>query len=90
MAKTLSDLNETLFGILENLTKENLEPAEVEKNIKLAETAQKIGETIIKNSEVSLKAFIIQQKISLNSAQKTNLPEMLTTSAKEDNDEEDI
>ncbi len=89
MSKTLTDLNEKLFGILEKLTDENLDPDEIEKTIKVADTAQKIGETIIKNSEVSLKAFIIQTKLNTGSKQ-TAMPAMLTTSAKEDDDEEDI
>ena len=90
MSKTLTDLNEKLFGILEKLTDENLDPDEIEKTIKVADTAQKIGETIIKNSEVSLKAYIIQTKLNSGSAKKADMPAMLTTSAKEEDDEEDI
>ena len=57
MMNTLGDLNNHLFAQLEKLGDDDLIGDELEVEIKRTEAMAKIGEQIIKNGELQLKAM---------------------------------
>lgn len=54
---TLSDLNNHLFEQLERLNDDELDPEQLEKEIKRSESMTKIAEQIIKNGELAFKTM---------------------------------
>lgn len=66
MKNSLSDLNNYLFEQLERVNDDELDDEEMEKEIKRAETVTKIGQTIISNAEVQLKAWKEANEYGLN------------------------
>lgn len=56
MKNKLNDLNNYLFEQIENINGEDLTPEELQTSITKAEAITKIGESIIKNAELQLKA----------------------------------
>lgn len=56
MKNTLNDLNEYLFGTLDALTNDSLDAEELDKEIKRAESVQKVAKTIIENGNLALQA----------------------------------
>ena len=55
MKNKLTDLNNYLFEQIEKLNDDDLTDEELDKQIKKAEAIQNISETIIKNSELTMK-----------------------------------
>lgn len=66
MKNSLSDLNNYLFEQLERVNDDELDDEEMEKEIKRAEVVTKIGQTIISNAEVQLKAWKEANEYGLN------------------------
>ncbi len=57
MKNTLGDLNNHLFAQLEKLGDDDLKGDELEAEIRRSEALAKVGEQIIKNGELQLKAM---------------------------------
>lgn len=55
MKNTLGDLNNYLFEAIERLNDDELDEADLDKEIKRSDAVQKVAETIIKNGELALK-----------------------------------
>ena len=56
MKNTLADLNNYLFEAIERINDDNLDDAQLEKEIKRSEAVQKIAKTIIDNGNLALQA----------------------------------
>ncbi|KAA3642119.1 MAG: hypothetical protein DWP95_05660 [Proteobacteria bacterium] len=56
MKNTLHDLNNHLFAALERLNDEDLTPEQVEQEIKRSHASAKVGQSIIANANLQLKA----------------------------------
>lgn len=56
MKNTLSDLNNYLFESIERLNDDDLDDAQLEKEIKRSEAVQKVAKTIIDNGALALQA----------------------------------
>ena len=56
MKNTLADLNNYLFEAIERINDDNLDDAQLEKEIKRSETVTKIAKTIIDNGNLALQA----------------------------------
>lgn len=67
----LSDLNNHLFTQLERLGEEDLEPAELKKEIARAKAISNIAKNVIENAKTALEGV----KLACEYAGKTNMPE---------------
>lgn len=56
MKNTLADLNNYLFEAIERLNDDNLDEAQLDKEIKRSEAVQKVAKTIIENGTLALQA----------------------------------
>lgn len=56
MKNTLTDLNNYLFEAIERLNDDNLDEAQLDKEIKRSEAVQKVAKTIIENGTLALQA----------------------------------
>ena len=56
MKNTLADLNNYLFEAIERINDDNLDDAQLEKEIKRSEAVQKIAKTIFDNGNLALQA----------------------------------
>ena len=56
MKNTLADLNNYLLEAIERINDDNLDDAQLEKEIKRSETVTKIAKTIIDNGNLALQA----------------------------------
>lgn len=72
---TLGDLNNHLFAQLERLGDEELKGDELEEEIRRSEAMANIGEQIIRNGELQLKAMRHMDEYGYNS--KKIVPEMM-------------
>lgn len=81
----LTDLNNCLFETLENLNKADLKEKELAEAITKAEAVTKVSETIIKNSELILKAVTVMNRLSGGAPKEAQL---LIGTSKDDANEE--
>lgn len=77
MKNTLTDLNNHLFAQLEKLGDDDLTGEKLNTEIKRSEAMSKIGEQIIKNADIQLKAMKHMDEYGYESQRK--VPEMLET-----------
>lgn len=75
MKNTLGDLNNHLFAQLEKLGDEDLRGDELKEELRRTEVMAKIGEQIIKNGELQLKAM--QHMDEYGYERNQTVPEML-------------
>lgn len=75
MKNTLGDLNNLLFAQLEKLGDDDLNGEEMDAEIRRAEAMAKVGEQIIKTSELQLKAMMHMDEYGYD--RKKAVPEML-------------
>lgn len=57
MKNTLADLNDHLFAALERINSEDLNPEDLKNELKRADSVAVLGEAIIHNADVQLKAI---------------------------------
>lgn len=75
MRNTLGDLNNHLFEALERLNDEDLDDAQLEREIKRSESMSKIAEQIIKNGELAYKTMKHMDEYDYN--REKTVPTML-------------
>lgn len=75
MKNTLTDLNNYLFEQIERLNDDSLTEDQLEREIRKSEAVVKIGETIIDNGRLALKA--IEHADEYGYGQRRELPFML-------------
>jgi len=76
MKNSLCDLNDHLFTCLEGLMNDELEPEQLEKEIRRAQAVNNVAKTIIQNGRTQIEAMKLREEMLLN-AGKGQLPEML-------------
>lgn len=76
MKNTLTDLNNYLFETLERLTDDELTEEQLQREITKSHAVTSVAETIIHNSELSLKALRHVEEYGIGSGDK-KLPPML-------------
>lgn len=76
MKNSLCDLNDHLFACLEGLMNDELEPEQLEKEIKRANAVNAVAKTIIQNGRTQIDAMKLREEMIRN-AGKGQLPEML-------------
>lgn len=76
MKNSLCDLNDHLFACLEGLMNDELEPEQLEKEIRRAQAVNNVAKTIIQNGRTQIEAMKLREEMLLN-AGKGQLPEML-------------
>lgn len=72
-------LNERLFNLIDELRDVKDDPEKLKATVKVAEQTRNLAETIIKNTEVSIKGQLIKTQLNPNN-RNIEFPKMLTTS----------
>lgn len=70
MKNTLHDLNNHLFAALERLNDESLDQAQVESEIKRSHASAKLGQSIVANANLQLRAQMVLDEGMVNSIPK--------------------
>ena len=76
MKNTLTDLNNHLFEQLERLNDDELDDAQLEKELKRAEGMTKVATQIIQNAELAYKTMVHMAEYGYADS-KGSVPEML-------------
>lgn len=75
MKSSLSDLNEYLFDALNNISNEDLNGEDLDREIKRSEAITRISKTIIENGELALKVKMHLDDYGLGENYKLDLLE---------------